>query len=50
MNLDRLFNVAGAIVTVAMVTVFLTSPQTANVIRAVGGSFSEAIRSAMGRR
>jgi hypothetical protein len=49
MNLDGLFNVAGAIVTLAVVTVIFTSPQTANVIKATGNAFSGSLRAATGR-
>lgn len=46
MNLDGLFNIAGAIVTLAVVTVIFTSPQTANVIKATGNAFSSSIKAA----
>jgi hypothetical protein len=49
MNLDGLFNVAGAIVTLAVVTVIFTSPQTAGVIKATGNAFSGSLRAATGR-
>jgi hypothetical protein len=49
MNLDGIFNVAGAIVTLAIVTVIFTSPQTANVIKATGNAFSGSLRAATGR-
>jgi hypothetical protein len=48
MNLDRLFNVLGAIVAVAMVTTIFTSPFTAAVIEAGGKAFAGAIRAALG--
>lgn len=49
MNLDGIFNVAGAIVTLAVVTVIFTSPQTAGVIVAAGNAFSGSLRAATGR-
>lgn len=49
MNAEKLFSIGGAIVTVAMVTVVVSHPQSAKVIRAVGDSFSGVLRSAMGR-
>jgi len=49
MNANGLFNVAGAIVTVAAVTAFVSSPQTANIIRAVGAAFGNAIRASLGK-
>lgn len=49
MNLDGLFNIAGAIVTLAIVTVIFTSRQTAGVINAVGNAFSGSLRAATGR-
>lgn len=49
MNAERIFNVAGAIVTVALVTTLVTSPQTSAIIRAIGSAFTGSIRAAMGR-
>jgi hypothetical protein len=49
-NADKAFNVIGSIVTVAMVTVVVSSPGTANVIRAFGEAFSGSLRAAMGKR
>ena len=49
MNLDKFFNILGAIVTVALVTVIVSSPQTAQVIGAMGNAFTGSIRAAMGR-
>lgn len=49
MNADRVFDLAGAIVTVGLITVLVTSSQTANVVKAVGGAFSGSLRAAMGR-
>lgn len=49
MNLDGVFNVAGAIVTLAIVFTIFTSKQTAGVINAVGNAFSGSLRAATGR-
>ncbi len=49
MNLDGIFNIAGAIVTLAVVTVVVTSLNTSKVIRSVGRTFSDSIRAASGR-
>jgi hypothetical protein len=49
-NLDRVFNILGSIVTVAMVTVIVSSPNTSKIIREFGSSFSGAVRSAMGKK
>lgn len=47
---DKVANIAGAIVTLAVVTTLvLPGRQTAKVIDAVGSSFSGSIRAAMGR-
>jgi hypothetical protein len=49
-NLDKAFNIVGGIVTVALVTsVLMRGSQAAQVIRAVGDTFSGSIRAAMGR-
>lgn len=50
MNADKALSVAGAIVTVAMVTVIVSHPGSANVIRAVGNAFAGSIRAAMGKK
>lgn len=49
MNLDRLFNVAGAIVTVALVTTVVSRSTSAGVIRSIGEAFAGSIRAAMGK-
>lgn len=46
---DKLFNVMGAIVTVALVTTIVSRPTSAQVIRAMGDAFSGSIRAALGR-
>lgn len=51
MNADRIANLLGAIVTVALVTTILSPrSQTARVIRAFGDFFSGSIRAALGNR
>lgn len=49
MNLARLFDVMAAIVGVAGVMVFVTSPQTASIITAGGTAFAGSIKAATGR-
>jgi hypothetical protein len=49
MNLDRVFNIAGSIVVVALVTVIVTSKNSAHIISATGGAFTNSLRAAMGR-
>ena len=49
MNFDGLFNIAGAIVGLAVATVIFTSPNTSSVIRSIGNTFSDSIRAASGR-
>lgn len=46
---DRLFNVLGAIVTVALVTAVVSRPNSAAVIRETGRAFANGIRAALGR-
>lgn len=46
---DRLFNVLGAIVTVALVTTIVSRPNSANVIKAMGNAFSGTLRAAQGK-
>lgn len=49
MTADRMFNVLGAIVTVALVTTIVSRTTSAQVIRAFGEAFSSSIRAAMGK-
>lgn len=49
MNFDKLFNIVGAIVTVALVTTVVSHSQSASVINAIGSSFSGSLRAAMGK-
>lgn len=47
---DKIVNIAGAIVTVALVTTVLTrGSQAAQVMRSIGDAFSGSIRAAQGR-
>lgn len=43
---EQIFNLLGAIVTVSLVAVVVSSPRTASVVRAFGDSFSGAINAA----
>lgn len=49
MSMERVFNVAAAIVGVAMAATLVASPNTARIVSAVGGAFSGSLRAAMGR-
>lgn len=49
MNLDKLFNVLGAIVGVAAITAVVSNSNSSAVIRAAGDAFSGAIRASLGR-
>lgn len=47
MNLDRIFNILGAIVTVSLVAVVVQNgTRTAQVVKSLGDSFSNAINAA----
>jgi hypothetical protein len=48
-SLDKVFNIAGAIVGVALVTTIVIHPTSAQVIRATGDAFSGSLRAAMGK-
>lgn len=48
MNADKALSIGSAIVTVALVTVIVSHPQSAKVITSVGNSFASALRAAMG--
>lgn len=48
MNLDKVFNILGAIVTVALVTTVVSHQGTSGVIRAFGDAFSGSLRAAGG--
>jgi hypothetical protein len=45
---DKALNVIGAIVTVAAITAVVSRPNSAAVVRALGGAFSGSIRAALG--
>ena len=48
MNMDKAFNIAGGILTIALVTsVLIRGSAAAQVIRAVGDAFSGSIRAAI---
>jgi hypothetical protein len=47
-NGDKIFSVLSSIVTVGLVTVLVTKPNTATVIKALGNAFSGSLRTAMG--
>lgn len=48
MNADKAISIGASIVTLAMVTVIVSHPTSATIIRATGNAFSGAIRAAMG--
>lgn len=48
MNLNSITNIVSSILTIALVTVVLGSPNTAKVIRQAGATFTGALRTAMG--
>lgn len=47
--MDKIFDVAGAIVTVALVFTVVSNANSANVINAIGNAFSHSIAAAQGR-
>lgn len=49
MSFDKLLNIGSAIVVVAGVTVVVSHPTSAEIIRAIGSSFAGALRAAMGK-
>jgi len=49
MNADRLFNLLGSIVVVALVTTVVTSRNSARIVSATGGAFTNSLKAAMGR-
>jgi len=46
---DKVFNILGAIVTVALVTAVVSQPNSAAVIQNLGDAFSGSIRAALGK-
>jgi len=49
MNFDKFFNLLGATVTLAMVTVIVSSPNVANQAKAIGNAWAGVLRAASGR-
>jgi len=49
MNANSIVGVAGAIVTVALVTTIVSHTESANVIKSIGNAFAGALRAAQGR-
>lgn len=49
MTTDKIIGVLSAIVTVALVTTIVSSPNTAAVIRSFGEAFSGSLRAAQGK-
>ena len=49
MSLDGVFKVAGALVTVAMVTTIVSNKNSASVFKAIGSSFSNVLLAAQGK-
>lgn len=49
MQIGKIFDIAALIVAVAGVTVAVSSTQTANIIGAIGTSFSNSLKAAMGQ-
>lgn len=47
--MDKIVDVMGAIVGVALVTTIVAHPQSSNVIKAFGSSFSSSILAAQGQ-
>lgn len=46
---DKVFNILGAIVTVALVTAIVQSSNSSSVIKQLGSAFSGAISAALGK-
>lgn len=46
---DKVFNILGAIVTVALVTAVVSQPNSRAVIDGLGDAFSGSIRAALGK-
>jgi hypothetical protein len=45
---DKIADIAGAIIGIALVTTIVAHPQSANVIKSVGGAFSSSMLAAQG--
>lgn len=48
MTADRVFNLLGAIVIVALVTTLVAHKNTGNVVKAFGNAFNGSLKTAMG--
>lgn len=46
MHVNDFFDIIGGLLTIALVAVFLTKPNTARDVNAVGGQFTGALRQA----
>lgn len=46
MTMDKIFNIAGAIVILAGVSVVVSSPRTASIITSIGTSFASVLNAA----
>jgi hypothetical protein len=49
MNADKALSIGSSIVVLAMVTVVVSHPQSAKIIKATGSAFAGAVKTAMGR-
>ena len=47
-NADKALSIIGSVLTIALVTVLVTKPNTAKVVKAAGDSFTGLVRTAMG--
>lgn len=48
-NVNSFWGLAGALVTVALVTTIVVNPGSATTAKAIGGSFADALRAAQGK-
>jgi len=49
MSLDRLFGVASALVTVALVTTIVSHKESAGIVKAIGNAFNGSLLAAQGK-
>ena len=49
MTADKVFNLLGAIVVVALVTTLVAHPGTSKVVKAFGNAFNDSLKTAQGR-
>lgn len=49
MNFNRIFDIAGAIVVLAGITVIVSSPRVGTIIKEVTGGFANVLKAATGR-